>query len=103
MKFRSYLEKHFILEKEATIDIENGAYNKAVSALWFSLESLLRALLIGEGKTPPEKPGKLISYSIQILFSNIDNPENLARIINSLYNMRTQVDHKDKIARCHIC
>ena len=74
MKFKSYLDKHFIFKKEAILDLQNGAYNKAVSAFWFSIEALLRALLIGEGKTPPDRPGKLISYAVKSLFSHIENP-----------------------------
>ena len=98
MKFRSYLDKHLILRKEAMVDLNNGAYNKAVSALWFSLEALFRALLIREGRTPPDRLGKLISYTIKSFFSHIDNLERFARIVNTLYTMRTQVDHRDKIA-----
>ena len=92
------MDKYRVLRREALVDLKHEAYTKAVSAFWFSIEALLRALLIGEGKTPPERPGKLISFSIRTIFSNMKNPEHLARLLNTLYTMRTLVDHRDKIA-----
>ncbi len=39
-----FFEKAKILRKEATIDLEHGAYNKAISASYFMVESIANAI-----------------------------------------------------------
>ena len=86
------------MQREALADIEAGAYNKAVSALWFSMEALIRGLLLGENKTPPERAGRLISLATNTMFRDLENPTRLSRLLLSLYHRRRDVDHRKKIA-----
>ena len=98
MSYKIYLKKYVIFQREALIDIKFGAYNKAVSALWFSLEALLRGLLIKEGKAVPERAGKLINTAINTIFDEIKDKTRLSRLLTSIYFRRREVDHRRKIA-----
>ncbi len=93
-----YLNKFRILRHEALVDLNTGCYNKAVSALWFSLEALLKALIIKEKKTPPEKSGKLIGLAIRYLFHDISDPAMLSRLLISLHYRRLEIDHRRRIS-----
>lgn len=98
MKSELYIKKYLILQKEALADINIGAYNKAVSALWFSMEFVLRGLLLSERKTPPERAGKLISLAFRTIFRDLENSLRLSRLLLSLYCRRREIDHRKKIA-----
>ncbi len=98
MSHEAYFRKFRIFREEALKDIEIGAYNKAVSALWFSVEALLRGLLLKMGKNPPERSGKLINISMGILFQDVENATHLSRLLTSLHYQRREVDHRKRIA-----
>jgi len=68
-KYREYLEKSIVLIEEARKDLEIGCYNKAISASWFAIEILLRALLLFLGKPMMERSGALIGQ-VQRIFSH---------------------------------
>ena len=93
-----YLRKFKIFYEEALRDLDIEAYNKAISTLWFSIEALLRGLLLKVNKTPPERAGKLINVAIEVLFRDIEDIFHLSRILNSLYYRRKEIDHRKKIA-----
>lgn len=95
MKFESYLKKAKILLEEARKDLINGCYNKAVSASWFAVENLLRALLLRGGKIPPERPNKLISIIHKMLYEKYPDKRYLIPEISSLYEKRKRADHRD--------
>ncbi|MGQ4892782.1 MAG: hypothetical protein ACP6IP_09895 [Candidatus Njordarchaeia archaeon] len=95
MSYEAYLKKFEIFLDEIEKDRGIGCYNKVVSSLWFALEALLKSILLGDGKNPPEKAGKLISVFAKFYFEGdrvlLDN-------LNRLYIMRKEVDHRKKIA-----
>ena len=98
MSYEIYLEKFKIFYKEALEDLKIGAYNKTVSALWFSIEALLRGLLLKNSKNPPERSGKLINVATEILFHDAKDAARLSRLLTSLYYRRREIDHRKKIA-----
>jgi len=98
MSSEFYIKKYLILQREALVDIEASAYNKAVSALWFSMEALLRGLLLSENKTSPERAGKLINLAVNTIFRDLEDSTRLSRLLSSLYYRRREVDHRKKIA-----
>jgi len=98
MSYKIYLKKAKILLKEAEIDLKNACYNKVVSALWFSMELLMRGLLLKRRKIPPEKAGKLIHVFVNECFLSDKTKAEVASLLTSLYSRRKDVDHKKKIA-----
>jgi len=98
MRFSIYLEKHKILRLEAEEDLSMGLFNKATSAFWFSLEALLRYLLIKSGKSPPERAGPLISMFVKEVIRDPSNRQHLRNLLNSIYARRREVDHRRKLA-----
>jgi len=98
MNYRVYLKKYEVLRKEAERDLSLGMYNKAVSGFWFSIEALLRYLIMKSGKTPPERAGPLISKFINELIYKLDAKKKLRELLNGLYIKRREVDHRRKIA-----
>lgn len=98
MSFKIYLRKYLIFQREALLDIKYRAYNKAVSALWFSLEALLRGLLLKEGKPTPERAGKLINVAMNTIFKGISKSARLSSLLTSIYFRRREIDHRKKIA-----
>lgn len=79
MRYKIYLEKYRILRSEAEQDLSLGMYNKAVSGFWFSIEALLRYLLIRSGKTPPERAGPLISKFVNELIHDLASKKKTKR------------------------
>jgi len=98
MSYEIYLRKFRIFYEEALKDLKIGAYNKTVSALWFSIEALLRGLLLKNNKNPPERSGKLINVATEILFHDVKDATRLSRLLTSLYYRRREIDHRKKIA-----
>ena len=98
MSHEVYISKFKIFYIEALRDIRLGVFNKAISALWFSLEALLRGLLLKENKTPPERSGKLISIAVNLLFNDVEEVFHLSRLLTALYFRRREIDHRKKIA-----
>jgi len=98
MSYEIYLRKFKIFYEEALKDLKIGAYNKTVSALWFSIEALLRGLLLKNNKNPPERSGKLINVATEILFHDVKDATRLSRLLTSLYYRRREIDHRKKIA-----
>jgi len=97
MSYQKFIRKFKILLEEAEKDFKNDCYNKTVSCLWFSIEALLRAILIFEKGWCPERPGKLISLFYSFLKKKIPNKLSLIPLINSLYAHRRNADHSGKI------
>ena len=83
---------------EAEKDLSMGLYNKAVSGPWFSLEALLRYLLLKSGKIPPERAGPLISAFINEVIHDPENERTLRDVLNSIYACRREIDHRRKLA-----
>ena len=84
--------------KEADMDLENGCYNKAITAYWASIESILRAILLMIRKLPPEKPGKLMSVVQKELRKICPRFGEFANDINEIYIHRRNIEHRSKMA-----
>ena len=54
MRYKQYLDKAKILLAEAEKDLAIGCNNKLVSAAWFAIETLLRAIVIQRGLPIPK-------------------------------------------------
>ena len=68
------------------------------SGFWFSIEALLRYLIIKAGKTPTERPSPLISRFISEVVHQLGAKKKLRDLLNSLYARRRVVDHRKKVA-----
>ena len=55
------IQKSVILLNEALKDREIGCYNKSVSALWFSIENIIKAILLKNRGSYPSRVGSLIN------------------------------------------
>ena len=97
MSYSRYIRKFRILLDEAEKDFLNSCYNKTVSALWFAIENLLRAILIHAKGWVPERSGKLISVFYNFLGMKIPEKTYLIKLINSLYMHRKNADHRSNI------
>ncbi len=97
MRYSDYLRKAKIMLKEAEEDLNIGCYNKAVSASWFAVESLLRAIVLKKRKPMPERPNKLISLIHRLLYTEHPDKKHLAHIISSLYEKRKRADHRETL------
>ena len=67
MKYKGYLKKAKIFMSEAIIDIDNMCYSKAISALWFMIESLYRAILNYYKQPIPSRSEPVISKIIRFI------------------------------------
>jgi len=83
------MEKHEILEDEALFDLKNGKYNKAASALYFSLRYLSEKILKLFGEQIPRRDDKL---SNAILNKGFKEASIILRI---LYRTRIKADYSD--------
>jgi len=94
MKLAAFVEKANVLLWEALKDFSMGCYNKAVSAFWFSIEQLLRAIIYFYKRSVYERSGKLIG-----VFSSLPYGRNKEIIVslNTLYNLRRIADHTPRI------
>ncbi len=54
MRYKQYLDKAKILLAETEKDLTIGCNNKLVSAAWFAIEALLRAIVIQRGLPIPK-------------------------------------------------
>jgi len=100
MKYREYLRKVEVLTREAIVDIHNACYNKAISALWFAIEAILRAILNYYKQSIPSRSGAVIAKTI-ILMRNLGQDERELGglgIASMLYTLRNEVDHKWMVA-----
>ena len=96
-KYREYLEKSIVLIEEARKDLEIGCYNKAISASWFAIEILLRALLLFLGKPMMERSGALIGQVQRIFSHSYPDYKSLLPKIHSIYEKRKRADHREII------
>ncbi len=97
MRYEHYLKKARVMLNEAEKDLGNGCYNKAVSASWFAVEALLRAIVLRKGKPVPERPNRLISLIHRIIRLEHPDKKHLIPIISSLYEKRKRADHREVI------
>ena len=97
MSYRDYIRKFKILLEEAEKDFINGCYNKTVSSLWFSIEALIRAILIRTQGWVPERTGKLISVFGVFLKRKFPSEIYLIKDLSRLYVHRSNVDHGRKV------
>jgi len=100
MKYKEYLKKSEIFANEAQVDIDNACYNKAVSALWFMIEALFRAILNYYKQSMPSKSGAVIAKTISFIREWKVNKRDLEElgIASTLYTLRNEIDHKRTIA-----
>ena len=101
MKYEEYLNKAIVLIREAKIDIENSCYNKAVSAIWFSIEATFRAILNYYRHPIPSKSGALIAGTISFIHKQkLLSQKEIVRLslASSLYTLRNEIDHKRTLA-----
>jgi len=85
-------------------DKEIGCYNKAISALWFSIENLIKALMLKVKGSYSNKVGTLLNF-----FSNFVKNSNInldvVESVREIYLARMHIDHKllimDK-TRCEV-
>jgi len=96
MKYIEYLRKAIILLKEAKSDLKIGNFNKAVSAMWFALEAIMRGILIFSGKQVPAKSGALMSKFVKFIV-NLGANATIKDLLNSIYFVRMNADHKARI------
>ena len=96
MKYIEYLRKATILLKEAKSDLKIGNFNKAVSAMWFALEAIMRGILIFCGEQVPAKSGALMSKFVRFIMKLGANAT-LKDLLNSIYFVRMNADHKTRI------
>jgi len=100
MKYGEYLRKAEILAHEAIVDINNACYNKAVSALWFMIEAILRAILNRYKQSMPSKSGAVIAKTIDFVKDLGFGAEDIKElnVASTLYTLRNEVDHKRTVA-----
>jgi len=97
MSHKGYLRKSKVLLKETEIDFNNGCYNKTISALWFSIEAFIKAILLFNKRWIPSKTGKLISVFSVFIQENFPRKMHLIKEISRLYAHRNNVDHSSRI------
>ena len=102
MSYDKYYKKFLVLLEEAEKDFANKCYNKAVSALWFSVESLLKGIVLRINGWIPEEPGKLISLFAKILEKRFPSKAHLMKQIHKLYIHRVRADHRADIYEAEI-
>jgi len=95
MSYRDYLKKFETFMYEIRMDKSMGCYNKMISSMWFSIEALLKSILLASGRNPPEKAGRMISIFANLYFRG---NRDLLKNLNKLYAMRKEIDHRKKIA-----
>ena len=96
-KWEAYLRKSTILLNEAKKDLEIGCYNKAISASWFAIEAILRALLLFLRKPMMERPGALIGQIQRIFNHTYPDYKFLLPQIHSIYEKRKRADHRETL------
>ena len=92
-KYEEYIEKAIVLMKEANADFRLGNSNKAVSALWFSIEMLLKAMLLWVKEPIPAKTGAVISKFVKIA-TKFGINSRIQTDLNALYIARMDADHR---------
>ena len=103
--WRIYLEKTNRFLREAEIDIKYGCYLKAISASYFAIEHMLKALIIREFGSFPTKIGPLFSLADKLFVRKITSEKELKKyrdlmiIAREIYNHRKNVDHLDYIPK----
>ena len=95
MRYQQYLKKAKILIDEAEKDLSIGCFNKSVSASWFAVEALLRAIVLFKRKPMPERPNKLISQIHRMIHTDYPHLKYLVPKICSLYEHRKRADHHE--------
>ena len=90
-----YLKKSDMLLREAKKDLEMNCYNKAISASWFAIETILRAVIIFLGKPMLEKSGALIGQIQRIFRKKFPQYTSLLPKIHSIYEKRKRADHRE--------
>ena len=83
-----YYEKARILKKEAEIDLKCGAYNKAVSAMYFMNEALANAIFSIKMQKTRGFSGR--ARLIRILFGS-----KIYKLFLKLHELREKADHKE--------
>ncbi len=86
------LMKASVLLSEAVRDKEIKCYNKSVSALWFAIENILKAILLRKKGSYPRKVGVMIAR-IAELIDSVHGGKIIVRYVRELYNDRKNVDH----------
>jgi len=97
VRYRRYLEKSKALLGEAERDFQAGCYNKTVSAAWFTVETLLRAIVLYKGRPMPEQPSKLMSIIHRIILEEYPHVKHLIPMMSSLYEKRKRADHRETL------
>ena len=96
MKYREYLRKAETLAREVVIDVDNACYNKAISALWFVIEAVFRAILNYYKQSIPSRSGAVIAKTINFMrdLGLGDREARELSVASTLYTLRNEVDHK---------
>jgi len=100
--YRQLLVKARILLDEAYKDKDINCYNKWISALWFAIESMLKAIFLKIKGSYPTRIGSLINLLARELRSSKEG-RLVLRYIREIYNNRKDVDHGFLIATKERC
>ena len=93
--------------REAEVDIKNNCYLKAVSASYFAIEHLLKALIMKEFGSIPSRVGSLFSLMDKLFTrkakskNELKHYRNLMIIVREIYNHRKDVDHLNYVPSRH--
>jgi len=94
-KYIKYIEKSDTLLAEAVQDLKCGCYNKAISASWFAIETLLRGLILSLNRPMVERSGRLIGQIQRILHDNFPELISIIPKVHSIYEKRKRADHRE--------
>ncbi len=98
MSANIFFKKAFLFLESAEKDFSIGLYLKVISSCWFSLEMLIRGILITRFGGAPRKEGALLSRFSDLLKKlNIMDWKSIISQLKLIYIMRIQVDHQNLI------
>ena len=98
MSANIFFKKAFLFLESAEKDFSIGLYLKVISSCWFSLEMLIRGILITRFGGAPRKEGALLlRFSDLLKRLNIANWKSIISQLKLIYIMRVQVDHQNLI------
>lgn len=90
--YELFLRKSRVLLSEALEDFKIKCFNKCTSALWFSIEGLLKAIILQLKGSYPRRIGNLINIiSKELQNRNFDKI--IIKYIREIYNDRKNADH----------
>ena len=98
MSANIFFKKAFLFLESAEKDFSIGLYLKVISSCWFSLEMLIRGILITRFGGALRKEGALLSRFSDLLKKlNIVDWKSIISQLKLIYIMRIQVDHQNLI------